>query len=207
MKSVMLWLLAGLFSCVALSAQEINIQSTVERYKDMNTLTATVVRTKHNVAITDDVVTKGKFYFKRPSKVCLTFDEGKDKLLMDGSTFTMVTDGKKSTTQAQGNSQFESFQSIFKGLISGEDSDVNINDLAEVDITKEGDTCTLSVTPIVSDAKEKRKQLFSSFVLVIDLQSSELKNLRMNERGENYTQYDFSDYVFDGEVSDSVFNP
>ena len=198
---------AFLFSCAALSAQEIDFNSALERYKSMKTLKATVVRTKHNVAIADDVVTKGNFYFKQPSKACLTFDNGKDMLVMNGSTFSMVSDGKKSSAQGQGNSQYEAFQTVFKGLLSGEETDVNINDLADVDITKEGNICTLTVTPIVEDAKERRKMMFSSFVLVIDLKSSELKSLRMNERGENYTQYDFSQYVFDGEVSDSVFNP
>ena len=49
--------------------------------------------------------------------------------------------------------------------------------------------------------------MFTSFVLTLDLRLSELISLRMNEKGDNYTQYDFSDYVFDGAVSDSVFNP
>ena len=48
--------------------------------------------------------------------------------------------------------------------------------------------------------------MFTSCVAVIDLKAAELRSLRINEQGENYTQYDFSNYVFDAEVSSSVFD-
>ena len=43
--------------------------------------------------------------------------------------------------------------------------------------------------------KAARRMMFSSFVLTIDTKTSELKSLRMNERG-GYTEYRFSGYQF-----------
>lgn len=207
MKNLLILFAIFLFACTATFAQDAEVQKAVERYKHMNTLTATVVQTKHNAAVTKDVVSKGTFYFKKPSKMCMTFNGGKDMLIMDGNNFTMVKDGKKSTAQGKGNNQMESLLAVFKGMTAGEDSDVNISDLADVDISKKNNICTLTIEPIAADAKAKRKMMFTAFILTIDTKASELKSLRMNEKGENYTQYDFSNFVFDKALDDSVFNP
>lgn len=207
MRRLMILFLTALFACASLFAQKAEIQQAVERYKNMKTLTAAVTWTRHNAAVTQDVVTQGHFYFKKPGRMCMTFNDGKDMLLMDGSTFAMVTDGKKSVAKGEGSNQFESLLAVFKCLVSGGDADVDLSELADVDITKRDNICTLTIIPLVPDEKAKRKQMFTSFVLTLDLKLSELKSLRMNGRGGNYEQYDFSGYVFDGAVSDSVFNP
>ncbi len=207
MKKLFILFITALFSCVPLFAQDAEMQKAVDRYKNMNTLTATVIQTKHNAAVTQDVASRGYFYFKNPARMCMTFNEGSETLLMDDNTFTMVTDGKKSVAKGKGNNQFESLLAVFKNITAGEDAAVDLSDMADVEMTKHDNICTLTVIPIVSDEKAKRKMMFTSFVLTIDLKSSELKSLRMNEKGKNYTQYDFSNYVFNGTVSDSVFNP
>jgi len=40
---------------------------------------------------------------------------------------------------------------------------------------------------------------------IIDKQKAELKSVRMNEKGQNYTQYDFSNFKQNGVVDDAVF--
>ena len=197
MKKLSTLFITAIFSCTALLAQNTDIRKAMERYKGVNTLTGVVTRTKHNVAIVSDVVTQGNLYFKAPDKLCMVFSKDKDMLLMENNTFTMMNDGQKSIAKGKTQSQFESLLAVFKNIISGEDNSSDINRTAEVEITKQGNTRILTITPVVSGStKIKRKLMFTSFVLSIDLQSSEFKSLRMNEPGGNYTQYDFSDYVF-----------
>lgn len=207
MKRLFTLFISAIFACINLFAQEVDIRKIAEHYKNMNTMTATATRTRHNAAMTDDVVAKGEFYFKNPDKMCMIFNDGKDMLLMDGSIFTMVNNGKKSIAKGETARQFESLQIVFKHLMSGKENNSEIREVADVEITKQNHICVVTVTPIVSDAKAKRRLMFTSFVLTIDTQSFEFKSLRMNERGKNYTQYDLSDYVPDGVVSDSVFHP
>ncbi|MCD8182814.1 MAG: outer membrane lipoprotein carrier protein LolA [Bacteroides sp.] len=207
MKKLFTLFMTFAFSCLHLFAQDAEIQKAAERYKNMNTLAATVVRTKHNDVLTQDIVSRGYFYYKKPDKMCMIFDDGKDMLLMVDNTFTMVADGKKSVAKGKGNNQFESLQAVFKNMTADEDSAVDLSDLADVEVAKQGNTCVLTVTPIISDAKARRKMMFTSFVLTVDLKRVELKSLRMNEKGNNYTRYDFSNYQFNAPVSDSVFNP
>lgn len=189
-----------------LFAQEVDMHKVAERYKGIETFRATVIRTSHHVAIADDVVTKGYFYFKKPNKTCMIFNEGKDVLLMDNAVFTMINDGKKSIARGATHKQFEALLAVCKNIIAGKNDNIDINELADVQITKQGDIHTLVITPVVTDAKAKRRMMFTSFVLTIDAESSNFKSLRMNRKGNNYTQYDFSDYTPNTEVNDNIFN-
>jgi len=195
----------SIFLCTASAQDAEMMQKAQEKFKNMQTLEADVVMTKHNTMVTKDVSTPGKFYFKKPSEMCMTFGDGKDVLLMDGQSFTMVKDGKKQTMNAKGNSQFEALKTLMQNFSAGQESDVDLSEIADVDMEKQGDLIKMTITPIVSDPKEKRKMMFSSFVVSIDQKKSELKSVRMNEKGQNYTQYDFSNFKQNANIADAVF--
>ena len=180
------------------------MQKAQERFKNMQTLQADVTVTKHNTMVTKDVVSQGKFYFKKPAKMCLK--AGKDVLLMDGENFTMVMDGKAQTMNGKGNSQMEALKGVMQNFSAGQESEIDLSEIADVDVEKSGNTMTLTITPIVSDPKQKRKQLFQSFVVVIDQKKAELKSVRLNEKGQNYTQYDFSSFKQNADIADEVFS-
>jgi len=105
----------------------------------------------------------------------------------------------------KGNSQFDALKAMAKSLSSGEESDVDISEYADVDIERNGNLMVMTIAPIVTDAKAKRKMMFQSFVVTIDTKALELRSLRMNEKGQNYTQYDFSNYKLNGNIPESVF--
>ena len=194
---------SGLTSVLAQDADI--MQKAQERFKNMETLEADVVMTKHNTMVTKDVTSKGKFYFKKPSKMTMSFNDGADMLLMDGQTFTMVKDGKKQTMSGNGNSQLEALKTLLQNFSAGQESEVDLSDIADVDMERNGDLVVITVTPIVTDAKQKRKMMFTSFVVTVNTKKSELKSVRMNEKGENYTEYEFSNFKVNGNVPDAVF--
>ena len=190
----------------SVQAQDADImQKAQERFKNMETLEADVVMTKHNTMVTKDVTSKGKFYFKKPSKMTMSFNDGADMLLMDGQTFTMVKDGKKQTMSGNGNSQLAALKTLLQNFSAGQESEVDLSDIADVDMERNGDLVVITVTPIVTDAKQKRKMMFTSFVVTVNTKKSELKTVRMNEKGENYTEYEFSNFKVNGNVPDAVF--
>ena len=96
MKRLYILFITAILLCTALSAQEADIRKVAERYKGINTFTATVIRTKHHAAVAEDAVTKGKFHFMQPNEAYMTFNEGKDMLIMDNGVFTMINDGQES---------------------------------------------------------------------------------------------------------------
>lgn len=206
MKKIVSILAIMVLAITAAFAQDAEMmQKAMERFKGMNTLTANVTQTKHNTMVAKDITSKGNFYFKKPNKMCMTFNEGKDMMLMNGESFTIVKDGVRNTAQSGGNEQLQSLTAIIKNFSAGQETDIDLSDIADVDMEKKGNLVVMTVTPIVSDPKAKRRQMFTSFVVTIDQKAGELKSLRMNEKGSNYTQYDFSNFQLNAPVNDSVF--
>lgn len=201
MKKTLSTLLLLLVSTVLL-AQNAQYQKAVAKYKTVSSLTATAVKTKHKSSVAKDAVAQGTLYVKKPSKVLITTNGGKDALLMNGTNFTMTVSGRKFKTNSTQNPQFKTFQNVLESIFTGGSIDLSKN--SDVEITKSGNNVVLTITPNV-DKKNAKRQLFTSFVLTIDSKTSELRTLRMNEKKGNYTEYKFSGYQFGATVSDSQF--
>ena len=198
-------LLLTLLPCLALPAQEADIRRLAEHYADVQTLSATVVRTRHNAVLTQDEVTRGHFYLKKPGKMCLSFGDNKDMLLMDAGVFTLVQDGRQSVAKGRNGRVMGALGTVLRGLFA--DGAYTPDEAATVAVEQQGNRCILTVTPVLKNAKEKRRLMFTSFVLTLDNATGRLQSLRMNERGENYTQYDLSGHQPGADVGDSVFIP
>ena len=188
----------------SLFAQQDVMHQAMEGYKNLTTLSAKVTKTVHNEMVTKDLVTKGDFYFKKPAKMVITTNQGKDKLLTDGENFTIVNNGKASTASGKGNSSLTPLVNAIKSMTSG-NTDTDLSDVADVDMEKQGNLMIMTIVPIVKSAAEKRKMMFQSFVITVDSKAGELKSIRLNEKGKNYQQYDFSDFKHDVKIDDAVF--
>lgn len=198
-------LLLVLLPCLALTAQETDIRRLAEHYADVQTLSATVTRTRHNVLLAQDEVTRGHFFLKKPGKMCLSFDDNKDMLLMESGTFTLVEQGRRTVAKGRNGQVLGALGSVLRGLFA--DGSYVPDEAATVTVEQSGNRCILTVTPLLKNAKEKRRLMFTSFVLTLDNASGRLLSLRMNERGENYTQYDLTGHQPGAAVSDIVFTP
>ncbi len=204
MKKLIVLLLV-LLPCLALTAQEADIRRLAEHYADVQTLSATVTRTRHNVLLAQDEVTRGHFFLKKPGKMCLSFDDNKDMLLMESGTFTLVEQGRRTVAKGRNGQVLGALGSVLRGLFA--DGSYVPDEAATVTVEQSGNRCILTVTPLLKNAKEKRRLMFTSFVLTLDNASGRLLSLRMNERGENYTQYDLTGHQPGAAVSDIVFTP
>lgn len=188
----------------SLYAQEDVMKQAMEGYKNLTTLSAKVTKTVHNEMVTKDVVTKGDFYFKKPAKMVISTNQGKDKLLTDGESFTIVNNCKANTANAKGNSALTPLVNAIKGMTSG-NTDTDLSDVADVDMERQGNLMIMTIVPITKSAADKRKLMFQSFVITVDSKAGELKSIRLNEKGKNYQQYDFSDFKHDVKIDDAVF--
>ena len=99
---------------------------------------------------------------------------------MDGTKFTMTMGGKKHVTDSKKNAQFSTFHDVLQAVINNQTLPTG----EDLTVTTQKGLKTITITP----AKKKR-QLFSSFVLVIDTKTSAIRQLRMNGRKGDYTDY------------------
>ena len=141
----------------------------------------TVTRTRHQAALTTDAVTTGTLTIRKPDYICISTDGGRDQLLMEGTKFTMTMGGKKHVTDSRKNAQFATFQKVLNAVINGQP----IPKGEDMTIATKNGQQTITITPT-----GKKRQMFTSFVLVVDAKTSALRQLRMNERAGNYVNYD-----------------
>jgi hypothetical protein len=141
-----------------------------------------VTRTQHRTAIAQDAVSTGTMTIKKPDYICISTNQGKEQLIMEGTKFTMTVGGKKHVTDSRKNEQFATFHQVLKAVINNQP----IPKSNDVTITTKNRLKTINITP----AKKKKRQMFTSFELVVDDNTSAIRHIRMNERGDNYTSYE-----------------
>lgn len=141
-----------------------------------------VTKTVHKKAVKTDVVSTGTMTIRKPDYICISTGGDRDRLIMDGTQFTMTMGGKQHVTDSRKNTQFATFQKVLHAVINGQP--VPMDD--DLTVTTKGSQKTITITPA-----GKKRQLFTSFVLVIDAKTSAFRTLRMNGRGEDYTEYNF----------------
>ncbi len=140
-----------------------------------------VTKTRHTKALKTDVVTTGTMTIRKPDYICISTDGGKDQLIMDGTKFTMVADGRKHKTDSKKNAQFATFHQVLHAVINGQ----AVKSGGELQVERKGRQLLMTITP----ATKKKRQLFSSFLLVTDAETSAIQLLRMNDAKGGYTEY------------------
>ena len=206
MKKILFILMALVCSVAVSLAQDQDVmKQAMEGYKNLTSMTAKVTKKVHNEMVTKDVETSGMFYFKKPAKMCISTNNGKDKLMTDGENFTIVQDGKANTASGKGNSALTPLVTAIKNITSGK-GETDLSDVADVDMERDGNLMIMTISPIVKSAAERKKMLYQSFVITIDQKAGLLKSVRLNGKGKNYEQYNFSDFKMDVKVDDAVFS-
>lgn len=130
MKKGFILFLIVMFACEMLLAQQVDFCKVAERLKHTKTLVMDVTQTKHNAALTDDVIAKGHFYYQAPDRYSMIFTDTHEMFLAVDNEFIMVKDGRKRVAKAKGlgNNPFEVFSDVFRKLLSGD----NQADLSKV---------------------------------------------------------------------------
>lgn len=177
-----------------LFAQQTDYQKTVARYKNVKMVTAQVTKTVHKQALAEDVVTRGGSFLVKPQLVSISTNSGLDKLVMNGTKFTMTINGRDHTTDSEKNPQFGTFHYVLNSIINGGTPD--ISSLEDVTIQKEGNKLSITIVPVTTDKKSRRRMMFQKFVLVMDMKTSSFLQLQMVERNGDYTNYEFTDIKF-----------
>lgn len=140
----------------------------------------TVTRTQHRAAVANDAVTTGTMTIRKPDYISISTDGGKELLIMEGTKFTMTMGGKKHVTDSRKNDQFATFHAILEAIINGQP----IPSADDVTVTTKGGQKSITITP-----NGKKRQMFTSFLLVVDAKTSAIQQIRMNGRKGDYTDY------------------
>ncbi len=199
MKKLLFALMLAISGSITMHAQNAAYQQSVAKYKTAKTATANVEMIQQSKAMKKGKTATGFLYMMAPDKVAISVNNGKDQLVMNGNTFTMVIKGKKHVASAKTASQFAAFKAVFQSVLSGGKTD--ISKIQGVSLAQNGGNVVITMTP----AAEKR-MMFTSFVLTINKTSNRLVSLSMNSK-RGSTEYKFSSFNFGSAVNSKVFIP
>ena len=121
---------------------------------------------------------------------------------MNGKTYTIVMKGRKYVAKGATINLFASLQKAL--VVAAEGGDLNsLKNLSDTKVSKSGHHTTVTITPVAENAKAAKHQMFTSFI--IETEGKELKTIRMNGRGNSYTEYVLSGNVYNTAVPANAF--
>lgn len=218
MKRFALSLIISFFSfcAIAQTASVADFAKCVAKYKNQAGVSAIAVKTNHKAAVAKDEITYGDMYIAAPDKICITFNDCTDQLIMNAGVFTMTVNGKRHITNSSADAQFATFQAVLESVICG-GTKTDFASLDNVKMEKSGSDVVITITPkqeapaadaAAKGAKKKGGsrvgKMFSSFVITVNAGTPGLKSLRMNGKGNNYTEYTFTNVEL-GKQADPKF--
>lgn len=221
MKRFFFSLIISLFSfcAIAQNASVADFSKCVAKYKNQNGVSAIAVKTNHKAAVAKDEITYGDMYIAAPDKICITFNDCTDQLIMNAGVFTMTVNGNRHITNSSADAQFATFQAVLESVICG-GAKTDFASLENVKMEKSGSDVVITITPkqdapaadaASNGAKGPKKKggsrvsrIFSSFVITVNAGIPGLKSLRMNGKGNNYTEYTFTNVEL-GKQADPKF--
>ena len=157
------------------------------------------VQEKNLSMLSDKIVSKGKFWFKKDNKVRMEYSTPSYYLLIMNGKDIKTKDGQKeSHVSAKGNKMFEQINKITVDCVKG-------NVLNNADFTtrilENGQLYLLELTPV----NKTLSQYFKSIHLLVDKKDYSVSTIQMYEAGGDDTSINFTHKQLNVNIPDAVF--
>ena len=171
-----------------------------ETSKKINSIQCNFVQEKNVSMLTEKSVAKGKFYFKRESKVLLDYQTPvKNQIVMNGNKL-VLRDGKTTTEMDVNRSRvFKQLNNIIMGSING-------SLFSAKDFSVQLFENTTSIKAELKPDLKTMKKFISTVVIVLDKKDFTATRIEMNETSGDNTILTFTNKVVNGNVDDALFD-
>ncbi len=165
----------------------------------VNTVSSNFTQTKNLALLSDKIISKGNFYFKKEDKVRIEYTSPYSYLLVMNNGQIMVKDEQKTSKINTKNSK--TMQSVNRIMIDCMRGTVLNNPDFKVSAFENGSSYLLSLVP----ATDAMKKMFKSIEVYLDKKSFDVDRLSMKELGGDYTDMDFSNTQHNVALNDALF--
>ena len=170
----------------------------LEKSLSINTITCDFVQTRSMSILAEDVQEKGRFYYSRPEKILLSFEDG-DFIKMTESVFQMKDRGNVSEVKVSSNPMLASLRNLLSSCMTGDIKQMTKG--FQADISLDNDQYTVNLVPLRRSAASRMGKM----VMVFDRKDMSLSLLKMVESSGDYTQYEFSGKEFNKALEPDIF--
>lgn len=166
----------------------------------IKTIECDFVQTKHMEIFNEDIISSGKFYYQNEDKICLDYlKPAKYIIVINGNKIKTVTDGKKNIVNLKSNKVMKEMRSMLTACMSG-----NITQISgyKMEFFEDNKFYLIKIIPTSQDVKG----YISQFDVYMDKNDMSVSKLRITEKGDNYTDYQFKNKKFNQLTNENVFS-
>ncbi len=165
----------------------------------VQTISSDFRQTKNMALLSEKIVSRGKFYYRKEDKVRIEYTAPYAYLLvMNGGAVMVKDDQKTSRINTKNNKAIQSVNRIMIDCMRGT---VLSNPDFSASVYENHTDYLLSLKP----ATEAMKKMFRSIDVVLSKRSFDVLRLSMTEQGGDYTDMDFSNAQRNLPLNDTLF--
>lgn len=167
----------------------------------VSTITSSFTQEKILSALTEKIISKGKFWFKRSNKVRIEYTEPFFFLMvLNGDRMLVRDDQKENKINVKSNKLFQQVNRIVVDCVQGtilESKDFSVK------VFEDDKTFLMEMTP----SSKGLREFFETIVLTVEKKDYSAKTIEMNEPLGDVTTLFFTNKKLNEPVSDAIFTP
>ncbi len=165
----------------------------------VSSINSTFVQEKILTALTEKIISEGKFWFKRSNKVKIEYVKPfRYVMTVNGDKMKVRDDQKESTINVKSNKLFQQINRIMVDCVQG--TILDSKDFT-TKVFENEKTYLLEMTP----SSKSLRQFFQTIVLVVDRKDYTVKSIEMNEPSGDKTLISFFNKKLNEQISDAIF--
>ncbi len=211
MNKLILTLFSLLLFFNAINAQEktfVKISDTEKAKEDLEQLTEEIstiksqfIQEKHLSFLTENIISKGEFYFKNPSLLRWEYTEPYEYIIVFTDKNIFIKDeGNISSFDTESNKMFSEINNIMAGTIQG--NLFNDSERFSVEYFENDNQYLLKLIPKM----QEMKNMLKSIRLFIDKSDLSVAKIKMTESSDDYTSITFIDRKLNTTINNDKFD-
>lgn len=205
MKIKVLWLFVQLLLTMPMTiagerdAEALFAQELKQKCSDLSSIECRFVQTRSASALAQEAEKRGKYYFLKPYRVLLAFDDG-DYIKITSAMFEIRQNGEVHATKVGSNPMLKSLNRMLAACISGDASQITSG--FETEITATDEEFTLRLLPLRGRGGKRATET----QLVFDRKDMSLKMMKITDATGDFLQYRFYEVKYNTELAPSLFD-
>lgn len=158
------------------------------------------VQEKYLDVFAEKVISKGKFYFRKADKICLSYTEPVDYLIViNGQKLKIVSDGKTNIVDLGTNKMMHGMNNLLAACMTG---DLGLlKEGYQMEYLQDKESYLVKIKPL----SQGMKAYMVEMAIWFDKKDMAVKQLRLSENANDYTEYRFLNRKFNTLTDDEKF--
>ena len=207
MKTIITLILCGCFCISAWTQEQFRVMSSSTEFlqqlsvesSTLETIQSDFTQTKYMEMLSEKIVSKGKFYYKKEGKIRMDYSSPiKYLLIINDKKIKIVSDGKTSIFDTKNNKMMEQMNTLISACMTG-----NLGKLSSAYTFEYKENAThywIQVQP-----KGSVKSYMKHIDIYLDKKDLSVQRLRLTEASSDYTEYLFSNKQQNVKIDDAEF--